>query len=314
MSSTNKTPNYNLSQFADSDKPTWRGDYNADMSKIDTSVKDVCIQTQAVAAIANEAKTDVQQLTTKVTGVETTANSALTLAQTNETDIATNETAFDQYKTTVSTQFSQLGTRISQLNQSLTSLTDLVDTKLTAPPDGYQSGAHMEMHFTQASWTNTFTPNGTPIYVPFDDPTGNAVGKWATKKQPGVVEIKPGTYLFVGKSRVNNIQSGQHSFSVGFELNTDGKWFSSSVLSAETYSYDLASSAPPAEGLVSAVFEIGQTAQIRFGLKARGSGSNFTAVIGDTHVQVIRLNEGTGAARDMALFHAVDDMVGQPDM
>lgn len=38
MSSINKTPHYNLSQFGDSpdDKPSWRGDYTADMSKIDS--------------------------------------------------------------------------------------------------------------------------------------------------------------------------------------------------------------------------------------------------------------------------------------
>lgn len=300
MSSTIKTVNYSLSQFADADKPTWRGDYNADMSKIDTGIKGACVQAQAAATVATDAKTSVQQLGTRVTGVETTANNALSLAQTNETDISTNETAFQQYKTSVDTR--------------LTQLTELVNTKLTAPPDGYQAGAHMEMHFTQASWSNTFTPDGSPIYIPFADPTGNAVGKWATKKSPGVVELKPGTYLFIGKTRVANVQSGQHSFSVGFELNTGDNWFSSNVLSAETFSFDLGSSAPPAEGLVASAFEIGQTCRVRFGVKARGSGENFTATIGESHVQVIRLNEGSGAARGFNLLHAIEDAMGTPDM
>ena len=39
MASTNKTTNYNLSQFIGSDKPAWLTDYNQDMSKIDTGVK-----------------------------------------------------------------------------------------------------------------------------------------------------------------------------------------------------------------------------------------------------------------------------------
>ena len=39
MSSTNKTTNYNLSQFVGSDKPAWLADYNQDMSKIDTQMK-----------------------------------------------------------------------------------------------------------------------------------------------------------------------------------------------------------------------------------------------------------------------------------
>ena len=39
MSSTNKTTNYNLSQFIGSDKPAWLADYNSDMGKIDTGMK-----------------------------------------------------------------------------------------------------------------------------------------------------------------------------------------------------------------------------------------------------------------------------------
>ena len=38
MSSTNKTTNYELSQYIGTDKPTYLGDYNSDMSKIDTAV------------------------------------------------------------------------------------------------------------------------------------------------------------------------------------------------------------------------------------------------------------------------------------
>ena len=39
MASTNHTTNYNLSQYVGSDKPTYLGDYNSDMSKIDTQMK-----------------------------------------------------------------------------------------------------------------------------------------------------------------------------------------------------------------------------------------------------------------------------------
>ena len=39
MTATNHTKNYNLSQFAGTDRPTWRGDYNGDMSKIDAQLK-----------------------------------------------------------------------------------------------------------------------------------------------------------------------------------------------------------------------------------------------------------------------------------
>lgn len=39
MTATNHTENYNLSQFVGTDRPTWLGDYNADMAKIDAQMK-----------------------------------------------------------------------------------------------------------------------------------------------------------------------------------------------------------------------------------------------------------------------------------
>lgn len=39
MTATNHTENYNLSQFVGTDRPTWLGDYNDDMTKIDAQLK-----------------------------------------------------------------------------------------------------------------------------------------------------------------------------------------------------------------------------------------------------------------------------------
>lgn len=39
MTATNHTENYNLSQFVGTDRPTWLGDYNSDMAKIDARMK-----------------------------------------------------------------------------------------------------------------------------------------------------------------------------------------------------------------------------------------------------------------------------------
>ena len=39
MTATNHTENYDLSQFTGTDRPTWLGDYNSDMSKIDAQLK-----------------------------------------------------------------------------------------------------------------------------------------------------------------------------------------------------------------------------------------------------------------------------------
>lgn len=98
MSSINKTPHYNLSQFGDSpdDKPSWRGDYTADMSKIDSQMYRNEADATTATSIANTAKT--------------TADNALSSAQTNKADIAEQES-----------YFSALGVTSQQTAQSLMS-------------------------------------------------------------------------------------------------------------------------------------------------------------------------------------------------
>lgn len=83
MSSLNKTPHYNLSQFGDSpdDKPSWRGDYTSDMSRIDAQMYRNATDVTTATAAANNANTAAGQ-------AKTTADGALTLAQDNKTDIA----------------------------------------------------------------------------------------------------------------------------------------------------------------------------------------------------------------------------------
>lgn len=41
MTATKHTANYNLSKFEPTDRPTWLGDYNEDMRKIDTAIHSV---------------------------------------------------------------------------------------------------------------------------------------------------------------------------------------------------------------------------------------------------------------------------------
>lgn len=39
MTASRRTSHYDLSQFAETDRPTWSGDYNGDMAKIDAQMK-----------------------------------------------------------------------------------------------------------------------------------------------------------------------------------------------------------------------------------------------------------------------------------
>lgn len=81
MSSTNKTSNYNLSQFLGSDKPAWLSDYNQDMSKIDTAIKNAADSATAAGGEATSATTAIGTLSELTTDVKTS-----TVAAINEVD------------------------------------------------------------------------------------------------------------------------------------------------------------------------------------------------------------------------------------
>ena len=110
MASTNKTSNYELSQFVGSDKPAWLGDYNSDMSKIDTAIKNASDTATSASGSASSATTAIGDISTLTTTdktslvgavnevnttagtAQTTANSAYGLANsasTNITNLAT---------------------------------------------------------------------------------------------------------------------------------------------------------------------------------------------------------------------------------
>lgn len=126
MSSINKTPHYNLSQFGDSsnDKPSWRGDYTGDMSKIDSQM------------YRNE--TDATTATSTANTAKTTADNALSLAQTNKVDIAEQESYFNALGVT-SAQTAQAlmstingkaeNTALTSLQNTVSSLSDTVGGK-----------------------------------------------------------------------------------------------------------------------------------------------------------------------------------------
>lgn len=93
MSSTNKTTNYNLSQFIGTDKPAWLTDYNADMSKIDAGVHaaqdtatgadgKATANTSAIGNLSNLTTTAKTNLVAAANEINTTAGTALNTATT----------------------------------------------------------------------------------------------------------------------------------------------------------------------------------------------------------------------------------------
>lgn len=89
MSHTNETLNYKLPQFVDTDQPTWLGDFNGAMEKIDGAVTTVGANASTALSAANNAVNRVGQVETTIAGVQTTANNAYSISTTNENDIRT---------------------------------------------------------------------------------------------------------------------------------------------------------------------------------------------------------------------------------
>lgn len=90
FSSTNKTTNYELSQYVSSDLPTYLVDYNSDMSKIDTGI--------------NAAQTTADTASTAATNAQTAAETAQGTANTAVTNAATADGKAVQAQTDIGTK------------------------------------------------------------------------------------------------------------------------------------------------------------------------------------------------------------------
>ena len=119
MASTNKTTNYELSQYVGTDKPTYLSDYNGDMYKIDaqmktnadnistamssistvTSTANTALSTaQSAESTANSASSTASSASTTAGNAQSTANSALstaTTAQSTANQVATDLNTFE---------------------------------------------------------------------------------------------------------------------------------------------------------------------------------------------------------------------------
>lgn len=146
MSSINKTPHYNLSQFGDSpnDKPSWRGDYTADMSKIDSQMYRNATDATTAASTANTAKS--------------TADNALSLAQTNKNDIAEQESYFTALGVTSESTAQALMSTINGKAEN-TALTALQGT-VSSLSDSVGGKANSNDVYTKAQSDTTFAKQG----------------------------------------------------------------------------------------------------------------------------------------------------------
>lgn len=118
MSSTNKTTNYKLSQYIGTDKPTYLGDYNGDMLKIDNQLKanadaasNAASAAGAAQAVAADASKNVQKLNDSVT-----ANSA---------DIASLKTKNAQQDSSIQNALNTASSALNKANQNDHNIADI---------------------------------------------------------------------------------------------------------------------------------------------------------------------------------------------
>lgn len=118
MSSTNKTANYNLSQYIGTDKPTYLGDYNGDMLKIDKQMKanadsaaNATSAAGAAQAIAEKSSKDVQALNNSVTA--------------NSEDIASLKNKNTQQDVSIQNAINTASSANNKSNQNQQNITDI---------------------------------------------------------------------------------------------------------------------------------------------------------------------------------------------
>lgn len=118
MSSTNKTTNYKLSQYIGTDKPTYLGDYNGDMLKIDNQMKvnsdsasNATSAAGAAQAVADKASKDVKALNDSVTA--------------NSEDIASLKTKNAQQDVSIQNATNTASSANNKANQNEQNITDI---------------------------------------------------------------------------------------------------------------------------------------------------------------------------------------------
>ena len=209
MSSTRKTPYYNLSQFDDHDKPTWRGDYSGDMSKIDTGMQE--IKTSAI-----DAKTIAQNAESSVNEVKRDY-----LKKTDAQNTYATKTALNDTKTTIENNANNTFVTKSVYNENIAKKADKTsvytktesDDKYRAKTDSYSKSetdsnfntkiVHAQYHTAAGTQSVHWADSNTIVPVDFNtelsgDFHNSADNSIILQNQNDIKINKTGWYLMSG--------------------------------------------------------------------------------------------------------------------
>ena len=129
MASTNKTTNYELSQYVGTDKPTYLGDYNGDMLKIDTAIHGVATSVGTETGRINVLENNVGTMSSLDTTDKTSLVNAINEVNTNSNNNATNIGTLSNLDTyNKSTLVNAINEVVNKFNFSYKSLTPTLES------------------------------------------------------------------------------------------------------------------------------------------------------------------------------------------
>lgn len=128
MTATNKTTVYELPIFVPTDKPTWLGDFNGAMNKIEAGLVDAKNSSTTVIQTANSALNIANQAEANVQSATTTANNAVALANTANTNATEAKTAANGALTTANNADDKADSAITVANAASASATQALTT------------------------------------------------------------------------------------------------------------------------------------------------------------------------------------------
>lgn len=124
MASTNKTTNYELSQYVGTDKPTYLGDYNSDMLKIDSAIHGVAENVGTETGRINIIENDIGTMANLTTSIKTDLVSAINEVDSNTKSNATNIGSLSSLNTTDKTSI------VNAINEVNTEAKNIIGVEL----------------------------------------------------------------------------------------------------------------------------------------------------------------------------------------
>ena len=162
MSATNHTQNYDLSQFVGGDIPSWLGDYNGDMSKIDTAIA-------TVASGAGDIASEVNGLKSRMT----TAEADIDVAEGNITQLQTTTSSQGASISTNTNNIASLDTRVTALEQAgsgaivVTGTLEAGQTSITLSDSSIVATSYIDVYTADGSSFTSITQNVGSVVIGF---------------------------------------------------------------------------------------------------------------------------------------------------